>query len=64
MWQRLGILKISGDFAVLGKIIRNKRRFLVVPPSEDDRWVVVICFTLITSKFRFTSRRKYPLQGY
>jgi hypothetical protein len=27
VWQRLGSLKISCDFAVLGKVIRNKERF-------------------------------------
>jgi hypothetical protein len=55
MWQIPGILKIDCDFAVLGKVIRNKGRFLVVVPSEGGRWVVVICLTLITSKPRFTS---------
>jgi hypothetical protein len=47
MWQRLGRWNISWDFAVLGKVIRNRERFLVVAVSfGDDRRVVVICLTL------------------
>jgi hypothetical protein len=63
MWQRLGRLKISCDFAVLGKVIRNRWRFLVVAPSEDDRRVVVICLTLITSKPRFISPSEMSSAG-
>jgi hypothetical protein len=55
MWQRLGSRNISWDFAVLGKIIRKRERFIVVVPSEGDRRVAVICLTLITSKPRLTS---------
>jgi hypothetical protein len=55
MWQRLGRLKISCDFAILGKVTRNRGRFWVVVASSEDDWhVVVICLTL-TSKPRFTS---------
>jgi hypothetical protein len=42
MWQRLGSLKMSWDFAVLGRVIRNKGRFLVVVSSEGDLRVVVV----------------------
>jgi hypothetical protein len=55
MWQRLGRRKISWDFAVLGKVIRKRGRFVVLGSTGDDRRVVVICFTLTTSKPRFTS---------
>jgi hypothetical protein len=55
MWPRLVNLKISCDFAILGKVMGNKRRFLVVVLSEGDQQVVVICLTLMTSKLRFTS---------
>jgi hypothetical protein len=34
MWQRLGSLKISWDFAVLGKVIMNRGMFMVVVPRE------------------------------
>jgi hypothetical protein len=40
---------------VLGRVIRNKRRLLVLAPSMCDRHVVVICLTLITSKPRLTN---------
>jgi hypothetical protein len=63
MWQRLGSLKISCNFAVLGKVIRNKGRLLVVVPSEDDLRVDVICLTLITSKPRFTSPSEISSAG-
>jgi hypothetical protein len=54
MWQRLGRWNISCDLAVLGKVMRDRRRFLVVDVSlGDDRRVVVICLTLRTSKPRF-----------
>jgi hypothetical protein len=36
MWQGLGRLKLSWDFAVQGRVIRKKGRFLVVVPSECD----------------------------
>jgi hypothetical protein len=52
---KVGTLKISCDFAVLGNVIRNKGRFFVFPLSEDGRRVVINCLTLITSKPRFTS---------
>jgi hypothetical protein len=54
MWQRLDSLKTSCDFAILGRVIRNKGRGFIVAPSVDDWRVVVICLTLITSKTRFT----------
>jgi hypothetical protein len=37
MWQRAGSRNISWDFAVLGKVIRKKGRFMVVDPSVGDR---------------------------
>jgi hypothetical protein len=55
MWQRLGRRKISWDFAVLGKVIRNRGRFVILGSSGDDRREVVICLTLNTSKPSSTS---------
>jgi hypothetical protein len=55
MWQRLGRRKISWDFAVLGKVMRKRGRFVVFGSSGDDRRMVVICLTLTTSKPWFTS---------
>jgi hypothetical protein len=55
MWQSAGNLKISLDFAVLGKVIRNGGRFLDIVPWDGDRRVVDFCLTLITSKPRFIS---------
>jgi hypothetical protein len=55
MWQRLGSLKISWDFAVLGKVMTNKGMFMAVVPAGGDWRVAVICLTLITSKPRLSS---------
>jgi hypothetical protein len=33
MWQRLLSRKISWDFAVLGKVIKKRRRFIISDPS-------------------------------
>jgi hypothetical protein len=56
MWQRYWSLKISWDFAVLGRVIRYKGRFLDDDvPSEGDWREVVICLTLITSNPSVTS---------
>jgi hypothetical protein len=55
MWQRLGSLKIPWDFAVLGKVMRNRGMFMVVVPSGGEWQMAVICLTLITSKPRLTS---------
>jgi hypothetical protein len=55
MWQRLGSLKFSSDFAALGNVMRNRGMFTAVDPSEGDRRVAVICLTLLTSKPRLTS---------
>jgi hypothetical protein len=55
MWQRLGSLKISCDFAILGKVMKNKRWFVGVLPLGGDQRMVVICLTLITSKPRLIS---------
>jgi hypothetical protein len=63
MWQRHDRLKISCDFAVLGKVIKNKGMFLVVVSSEGDRRVVVICFTLTASKFRLASPSEMSSAG-
>jgi hypothetical protein len=53
MW--LSSWKISWDFAVLGKVIRKRRRFIGFDPSGGYRRVAVICLMLITSKPRLTS---------
>jgi hypothetical protein len=37
MWQRFVSRKMSWDFAVLGKVIRNKGRFGVDVPSGGVR---------------------------
>jgi hypothetical protein len=63
MWQRLFRLKISCNFADLGKVIRNKGRFLVIVPSEGDRRVVVICLTLTMSNPRVTSPSEISSAG-
>jgi hypothetical protein len=63
MWQRLCSLKISLEFAVHGKVIRKRGRFMVVEPSEGDRRVAVICLTLITSNPRLTSRSDMSYAG-
>jgi hypothetical protein len=55
MWQRLCSRKISWDFVVFDKVIRERGRFMFVDPSEGDRLVAVICLTLITSNPRLTS---------
>jgi hypothetical protein len=55
MRQRYWSLKISWDFAVLGRVIRYKGRFLDDVPSEGDRREVVIFLTLITSNPSVTS---------
>jgi hypothetical protein len=34
--------------------MRKRGTFTAFVPSAGDRWVVDICFTLITSKIRFT----------
>jgi hypothetical protein len=63
MWQKLGRLKISCDFAILGKVIRNKVRFLVVASSEGNLRVVVICLTLNNVKPQVSSPPKVSLAG-
>jgi hypothetical protein len=55
IYQRLGSLNISWNFAVLGKFIRKRGRSMVFNPSGGDRRVVIVCLTLITSKPRLTS---------
>jgi hypothetical protein len=55
MWQRLGSRKISSDFSDLGRVIRKRGRFMDLGSSGDDRRVVVICLTLMTSKPRLTN---------
>jgi hypothetical protein len=55
MWQRLDNLKISWDFADLGRVMRNNGRVFVDAPSVGDRRTVFICLTLMTSKPWFTS---------
>jgi hypothetical protein len=49
LWQRLVSLKIPWDFAVFGKVMRNKGRWMLVVPSVGYQQVADICFTL-TSK--------------
>jgi hypothetical protein len=48
-WQRLGSLKISWEFAVLGKVTRNKGKFVLVVPSAQGRRADDIYLTLMTS---------------
>jgi hypothetical protein len=55
MWQRLGSRKISCDFPDLGRVRRKRGMFVDRGSSGDDRRVVVICLTLMTSKPRLTS---------
>jgi hypothetical protein len=55
MWQRYWSLKISWDFAVLRRVMRNKGRFLVAASWNGDRREFVICLTLTTSNPRVTS---------
>jgi hypothetical protein len=55
MWQRLGKVKISCDFAILGKVMRKKDKLMVVVPSADDQSLVVICLTAVMSKPRLFS---------
>jgi hypothetical protein len=43
-------VKISCDFVVLGNVIRNKGKLIAVVQSTDDRQLVVVCLTLMTSK--------------
>jgi hypothetical protein len=60
---RLDNLKISWDFAVLGRVIRNNGRVFFYAPSVGDRRVVVICLTLMISKPRFTSSSEMSSTG-
>jgi hypothetical protein len=55
VWQRYWSLKISCDFTVLGRVMRNKRRFLVAASWEGDQQEIVNCLTLTTSNPRVTS---------
>jgi hypothetical protein len=55
VWQRLGKRKITWDFAVLGKVTRNRGSFMIMDSSGGERRVAVICLTLTTSKPRLTS---------
>jgi hypothetical protein len=54
IWQRIVNFNISWDSDVLGKVIRKRGIFTVVP-SVRDRRAVDICLTLITSNPRFTN---------
>jgi hypothetical protein len=54
MWQRLGEVKIPCDFVILGTV-KNKGKLKVVVPSADNRCLVVIGFTQITSKPKLVS---------
>jgi hypothetical protein len=63
MWQRHGSLKMSCDLALLGRVIRNKGRFLVLVSLEGDLRVVVICLTLTTSNPRFSSPSEISFAG-
>jgi hypothetical protein len=54
MWQRLDSLKRSWDFAVLGRVTKNRGKVMDVEPS-GDRQAVDICLMLITSKLKPTS---------
>jgi hypothetical protein len=37
IWQILGSLKISSDFAVLGSVERNRGKVMGLEPSGDQR---------------------------
>jgi hypothetical protein len=63
MWQRAVDLKISCGFVIRGNITRNKGRFVVWALSDVDRWVVVICLTLIISKPRSISPSEISCAG-
>jgi hypothetical protein len=63
MWQRVLKRKISLDFAVLGKVMRNRERCLNRVPSDGDRQVVVICLSLIMSKPRSMSPSEMSWAG-
>jgi hypothetical protein len=63
MWHTLGSRKISWDFAVLGKVIRKRGRFMDFDPSGGDRRVAVFCLTLITSKPRLASESDMSSAG-
>jgi hypothetical protein len=52
MWQSAVKRKISWDFSVRGKVIRNRGRFMDKAASDVDRRLVDICLTLIMSKPR------------
>jgi hypothetical protein len=62
MWQSLESLKISGDFAVLGRVTRNRGRFTGLDPSGDRR-LDDICLTLMTSNPRSTSPSEMSWAG-
>jgi hypothetical protein len=63
MWQRTVKGKITWDFAVLGKVMRNRGRFLDRVPSDGDRRVVDICLTLMMSKPRSISPSEMSCAG-
>jgi hypothetical protein len=54
--------KISRDFDVLAKVMRNRGRFLDRVPSDGDRRAGDICLTLMMSKPR-SIRQRCPAQG-
>jgi hypothetical protein len=56
-------IEVSCDFAVLGKVMSNKGRFLVVASWENDQSMVDICLKLTTSKPRFFSSSEMYVAG-
>jgi hypothetical protein len=61
--QRSVKRKISWNFAVLGKVMRNKGGFLDRVPSYSDRRVVDICLTLMMKKPRSISPLEMSCAG-
>jgi hypothetical protein len=63
MWQRAVNQKISRDFAVLGKVMRNRGRFMFRIPSDGYRRVVDVCLTLMMSKPKSISPSEMSCAG-
>jgi hypothetical protein len=63
MWQRAVRWKISLDFSVQGRVIRNRGRLRDTEPSDVDRLLADICLTLMMSKPRSTSPSEMSWAG-
>jgi hypothetical protein len=51
MWQRFGKVKVSCDFACIGKVMLT-----VIVPSRGDRLLIVTCLATKKSKPRLVSQ--------